>query len=105
GADAALYLPFDGDPQRAAERVMAAAARLGTDLDGVAEVVLVPHPVSSTADARLHEAADAYVPLHAGCAGHERLARAVGAAVIAPGALARWLATEVPAAAADHPRA
>ncbi len=105
GTDAALFLPVDGNPADVARHVAEAAARRGTDLDRAADVVLLPHPASSTADARLHEAVGAYVPLHDGCAGHQRLAREAGAAILAPehDALARWLRTaEVPSRAADH---
>jgi hypothetical protein len=35
-------------------------------------------PFSADRDRRLHAAVDVYVPLHAACAGHERLAREAG---------------------------
>ena len=42
-------------------------------------------PPVADRDVRLHAAVDAYVPLHAACAGHERLAHEAGTPVITLG--------------------
>ena len=61
---------------------MAAAA--GIDLDACADITILREHAVPGRDAALHAAADLYVPLHAACAGHERMARSAGSAVVCP---------------------
>ena len=73
GADACLHLladsRTDGTIDELADRVMAAAAAAGVDLDGVADIDLLVRPLAAGDDDRLlHAAVDAYVPLHDACA-------------------------------------
>jgi hypothetical protein len=90
-AGACLYLladpATDGEPAQLEARVMSAAA--GIDLDACADITILREHAVSGRDAGLHAAVDAYVPLHAACAGHGRLA---GAHVVAPADLGDWLA-------------
>jgi len=85
---ACLYLLADPQTDGAAEaieqRVLAACAAGGADLDAAADVTVLLEPATAERDARLHAATNAYVPLHPACAGHERLARATGSAVLEP---------------------
>ena len=101
GADACLHLladsRTDGTIDELADRVMAAAAAGGVDLDAVADIDLLVRPLAAGDDDRLlHAAVDAYVPLHDACAGHMRHARAAGGAVVELGDLAAFMA-RVPA--------
>jgi glycosyltransferase involved in cell wall biosynthesis len=84
---ACLYLladtAVDGTPEQLESRVLEAAARGGADLDGAGDINLMMEPFTRERDAALHAAMDVYVPLHAGCAGHERLAHASGSSVVA----------------------
>jgi hypothetical protein len=63
-------------------------------LDACADIVILTHPLAGADGPRLHAGVDGYVPLHDGCAGHARLARAAGRPVLAPvaSALAAWAA-------------
>jgi glycosyltransferase involved in cell wall biosynthesis len=85
---ACLYLladpKVDGDPAALESRVLAAAARTGADIEGCADINVLMEPFRAELDPSLHAAVDAYVPLHRACAGHERLARASGNAVLDP---------------------
>jgi glycosyltransferase involved in cell wall biosynthesis len=104
---ACLYLladpSVDGAPAAIEQRVLAACAAGGADLDAAADVTLLLEPATAERDARLHAATGAYVPLHAACAGHERFARATGSAVLSldGGALAEAVAHAGP----PHPAA
>ena len=84
---ACLYLladpAVDGEPAAIEQRVLAACEASGADLDAAADVTVLLEPATAERDARLHAAMHAYVPLHAACAGHERIARATGSAVVA----------------------
>jgi glycosyltransferase involved in cell wall biosynthesis len=84
---ACLYLladpAVDGEPAAIEQRVLAACAASGADLDAAADVTVLLEPATAERDARLHAATGAYVLLHAACAGHERIARATGSAVLA----------------------
>jgi hypothetical protein len=86
---ACLYLlsdpGVDGEPHELEARVLEAAAAAGVDIDSGADINVLMEPFRADRDRRLHEAVDAYVPLHAGCSGHERLAREAGNAVLEPG--------------------
>jgi glycosyltransferase involved in cell wall biosynthesis/GT2 family glycosyltransferase len=86
---ACLYLladpAVDGTPAELEGRVMAAAADI--DLDACADIAILREHAVPGRDAALHAAADLYVPLHAACAGHLRLA----GDVVAPAELAAWL--------------
>jgi glycosyltransferase involved in cell wall biosynthesis len=88
---ACLYLladpSTDGEPGELEARVVAAAE--GIDLDACPDIAILREHATPGRDAALHAAADAYVPLHAACAGHRRLARG---AVVAPSDLSAWLA-------------
>ena len=97
GTDACLHLladsRVDGSPDHLVELVTAAADDAGVDLDAAADIDLLLRPLAAGDDDRLlHAAIDAYVPLHAACAGHRRHAERAGAAVLAPDELADWLA-------------
>jgi glycosyltransferase involved in cell wall biosynthesis len=87
GDDVALVLladpVVDGDDAAIEARVLAAAAATDVDLERVADIVILPHRGHGDDLARLHAACHAYVPLHAACGGHERLARTAGRSVIA----------------------
>ena len=84
---ACLYLladpDVDGEPAAIEQRVLAACEASGASLDAAADVTVLLEPASGERDARLHVATHVYVPLHRACAGHERLARATGSAVLA----------------------
>ena len=71
---------------------MAAAA--GIDLDACADIAILREYSAPGRDAALHAVSALYVPLHAACAGHVRLA---GSAVVTPAELgarlAAWPAT------------
>jgi glycosyltransferase involved in cell wall biosynthesis len=88
---ACLYLladpRTDGEPAELEARVLAAAQ--GIDLDACADIAILREHAVPGRDAALHAAVDAYVPLHAACAGHRRLARG---AVLEPAELVAWLA-------------
>lgn len=77
-----LYLLADpavsGTPEAAESRVLQAAERGGIDLEGCADINILFEPFQAERDRWLHAAVDGYVPLHAGCAGHVRLAHAAG---------------------------
>ena len=73
--------------------MIAAADAAGADLERCADIAVLQLRTYPGRDAALHADADVYVPLHRACAGHERLARAAGAAVLAPAELRAWLAT------------
>jgi glycosyltransferase involved in cell wall biosynthesis len=96
---ACLYLladpTVDGSPEQLEQRVLSASRSAGADLDAGADIDVIMEPLRGDRDARLHAAVDAYVPLHAACAGHRRLAAAAGNALLSlddeslPQALAR----------------
>jgi hypothetical protein len=73
----------------------------GADLDAGADITIVLQPLRGDTEARMHAAADAYIPLSPVCAGHTRLAMAAGNAVIQPdaGSLAAWFSRRVADAA------
>jgi glycosyltransferase involved in cell wall biosynthesis len=75
-----------------AQRVAAAAAEAGVDLEACADVTVLSHAQRADQHGLFEAAFDAYVPLHGGCAGHARLAAAGGAGVVSCGDLADWLA-------------
>lgn len=81
---ACLYLladpAVDGTPEQIEERILAVRA----DLGAAADVTVLLEPATAERDARLHRAVDVYVPLHPACAGHERMARAIGNVVVEP---------------------
>jgi glycosyltransferase involved in cell wall biosynthesis len=87
---ACLYLLADpdsaGTPEQIERRVLEAAAAGGADLDACADINVLMEPVRADRDERLHRSVDAYVPLHAACAGHLRLAAATGNSVLPVGA-------------------
>jgi glycosyltransferase involved in cell wall biosynthesis len=97
GTDACLHLladpAVDGDPAALEAHVMTAAAAAGVELE-CADIDLRIEASWAGRDEALHAATGAYVPLHPACAGHERLARAAGSAVLTPdaAALRAWLA-------------
>ena len=85
---ACLYLLADptaaGTPEELERHVLDAARTGRADLDTCADINVLMEPARADRDARLHAAVDVYVPLHAACAGHERLARRAGNAVVEP---------------------
>jgi hypothetical protein len=80
-AGACLYLladpQTDGEPAALEAHVTAAAA--GIDLDACPDIAILREYAVPGRDEALHAAAELYVPLHAGCAGHVRLAGAKAA--------------------------
>lgn len=96
---ACLYLladpAVDGAPEDLEARVLSAAATAGVDIDAGGDINVLMEPARADRDVRLHGAVDAYVPLHAACSGHRRLAREGGLLIIEPGAghLQRWLSS------------
>jgi len=86
GTSACLYLladpAVDGAPEAIEQRVLAACADAGADLEAAADVTVLLEPATAERDARLHAATHAYVPLHPACAGHERIARATGSTIL-----------------------
>jgi glycosyltransferase involved in cell wall biosynthesis len=98
---ACLYLladpAADGAPEDLEARVLSAAAAAGVDIDAGGDINVLMEPARGDRDVRLHAAVDVYVPLHAACAGHKRLAHEAGNAVLEPGsgALARATAAVV----------
>jgi glycosyltransferase involved in cell wall biosynthesis len=88
---------IDGDESSCTSHVLAAAAAAGADLDRGADVTIVLQPLRGDTAERIHAAAGAYVALSAACAGHERLARRAGSAVLEPEAplLRQWAASAV----------
>jgi glycosyltransferase involved in cell wall biosynthesis len=85
---ACLYLladpSIDGAPEDLEEKVLGAAALAGTDLENCADIDVVMEPARPGRDTAIHAAADVYLPLHPGCAGHERIARRSGSAIYSP---------------------
>ncbi|MGO9971709.1 MAG: glycosyltransferase [Solirubrobacteraceae bacterium] len=83
---ACLYLLADpsvaGSLEQITQSVMSAAQTAGADLDACADVNVLIEPLTADRDERLHAAVDAYVPLHDGCAGHLRIARAAGSTIL-----------------------
>jgi glycosyltransferase involved in cell wall biosynthesis len=103
GTDASLHLladsRIDGTVDDLADRVMAAAAAAGVDLEAVADIDLLVRPLAAGDDDRLlHAAVDAYVPLHPACAGHIRHARAAGNDILELGRPDVWSMTRTSAA-------
>jgi glycosyltransferase involved in cell wall biosynthesis len=88
---ACLYLladpATDGEPAALEARVMAAAGAI--DLDACADIAILREYAVPGRDESLHAATELYVPLHAACAGHLRLA---GADVATPAELGLRLA-------------
>ncbi|WP_272475298.1 glycosyltransferase [Baekduia alba] len=84
----------DGAPEAVEARILTAAAQAGVDLERCADIAVRFLYDQPGGDAALHADADAFVPLHAASAGHARMARAAGNAVLAPdaGALRGFLA-------------
>jgi hypothetical protein len=108
---ACLYLladpRVDGEPGELEARVLGAAAAAGVEIDSGGDISVQMEPFQPSRDPRLHAAVDAYVPLHAACAGQERMAREAGNAVVrlGTGALAELVATapeRSPAAAPER---
>jgi glycosyltransferase involved in cell wall biosynthesis len=83
---ACLYLLADpetaGSPEQIEARVLAAAQQGGADLGDCADINVLIEQFRSDRDERLHRSVGAYVPLHAGCGGHIRLAALAGTAVL-----------------------
>ena len=79
---ACLYLLADpaltGSPEQVEAFIRSAANRANVDLDACADIDVLLEPFQAQRDQRLHQAIDAYVPLHRGCEGHVRLARESG---------------------------
>ncbi len=81
-SSACLYLladpRVDGGEEDLERRVLAC----GVELSRAADVTVLLAAVDGEDAARVHRGVDAYVPLHGACAGHERMARAAGSAVL-----------------------
>jgi hypothetical protein len=98
GSAAALYLlvhpDTDGAPEDWSRHVLDAAAQADVDLAELADIAVLDHADAGDDLRRLHAAVDGYVPLHAACAGHTRLARAAGRPVLepTPAGLRAWAA-------------
>jgi glycosyltransferase involved in cell wall biosynthesis len=76
----------DGDAAALEARVLEAARSGGCDLDSAGDINILMEPQSAARDRRLHAAIDAYVLLHHGAPGHERLAAEFETPVLEPGA-------------------
>jgi glycosyltransferase involved in cell wall biosynthesis len=89
----------DGTPEEVEGHIVAAATAAGVDLDHCADIEVRFLYASPGRDGALHAATDAFVPLHGASAGHERLARTAGNAVLAAdaAALTAFLAAAAPA--------
>jgi len=74
----------DGTPEQVEGHIVAAAAAAAVDLDRCADIEVRFLHATPGRDAALHAATDAFVPLHGASAGHARLARRAGSAVLAP---------------------
>jgi hypothetical protein len=105
-ASACLYLladpTVDGTPEQLEQRVLAAAAAAGADLEACADINVLMESLTADRDAALHAAIPLYVPLHPACTGHERLARGTGGEIVAvddPALAARLARASVRAAA------
>jgi hypothetical protein len=100
---ACLYLLADpalaGTPAEVEGHVVDAATRAQIDLESCADINILFEPFRDDRDQRLHIAMDAYVPLHSGCAGHMRLARAGATEVLdlGHGSIAKQIAALSPA--------
>ncbi len=85
---ACLYLladpRVDGSPAELEAHVLRAAT--GLELDACADINVLMEPLTPERDSRLFAAMSAYVALHDGCDGHERMARAAGNVVLRAGA-------------------
>jgi len=98
---ACLYLladpSVDGTPEDLEARVLTAAAAAGVDIDAGGDINVLMEPPVADRDVRLHAAVDGYLPLHAACAGHMRLAHEAGNAVweLGSGALTGAIASVV----------
>ncbi len=83
---ACLYLladpGVDGEPEDLEAHILSAAEAAGVDIEGGADINVLMEPAVAERDVRLHAAVHAYVALHDACAGHERLAREAGNAVL-----------------------
>ena len=58
----------------------------GLELEDCADINVLMEPLTPERDSRLFAAMSAYVALHDGCDGHERMARAAGNVVLRAGA-------------------
>lgn len=89
GTSACLYLLADpsvaGSGEQLEGHVVRAADQAGVDLEACADINVLMEPFRDDRDQRLHRTVDAYLPLHAACEGHLRLARLAGTAVLALG--------------------
>jgi glycosyltransferase involved in cell wall biosynthesis len=107
-SSACLFLLADpalaGEPEAIEARVVEAAQRGGLDLDDCADINVLIEPLQADRDARLHIAMNAYVPLHAACSGHVRLARTAGSMIAEPGSseLAEMLLNAGEAQSREH---
>jgi glycosyltransferase involved in cell wall biosynthesis len=81
----------DGTPAELEARVRDGAERAGCDLALAGDINLLMEPHVIERDARLHAAIDAFITLHPGCPGHERLARDRGTPVLDPAAVLHHL--------------
>jgi hypothetical protein len=92
----------DGEPAAIEQRILAAAATAGADLDACADIAVRFLHDQPGREAALHAAVDGFVALHRASTGHERHARAAGNAVVTPEASAvrAFLAACAPALAA-----
>ena len=99
---ACLYLladpHADGEPAELEAHTLTAATQAGADIDAGADINVLMHPLEVERDALLNAAMDAYVPLHAACSGHVRLARSAGNELLelGTGALGAFLKTVRP---------
>ena len=92
---ACLYLLADpqvaGTPAQLEAFVVGAAAAAGADLECCGDINVLMEPMRAGLDRSVHAAVDAFVPLHGGCVGHERLALEAGNVVVGVDGLAGLL--------------
>jgi glycosyltransferase involved in cell wall biosynthesis len=101
-SDACVYLLADPRRDGAPEELEARVLGTGVELEGAGDVTVLMESIDSGRLLDLHCGVSAYVPLHDGCAGHERLSLAAGGELLRleEGSIARFLA-RAPAQQAD----
>ena len=101
-SDACLYLLADPRRDGAPEELEARVLGTGAELEGAGDVTVLMESIDSGRILDLHRGVSVYVPLHNGCAGHERMALAAGGELLGlgDGSIARFL-TRAPAQQAD----
>jgi glycosyltransferase involved in cell wall biosynthesis len=100
GDGSCLYLLADPRSDGSQEELEAHVLATGVDLEYAGDITVLIEPVEQDGYRALHAGVDAYIPLHPGCAGHERVARAANTPVLSldVAELSSFLATRKPTA-------